>query len=72
MDGTTVLLIVLILIAIGLGVTTGGKRGGYIVKDNTASKKPKVGAAPQPLVKNKYGRTKDEQELHEWMEDNPR
>jgi hypothetical protein len=22
--------------------------------------------------RNKYGRTKDEQELHEWMEDNPR
>jgi len=74
MDGTTILLIMLILIAIGLGTTTGSRSGGIIVKDNPASKKPKIGAAPQPLKpkRNKQGRTKEEQELHEWLEDNPR
>ena len=51
---------------------TMSRSGGYVVKDNPASKKPKVGAAPQPLQRNKQGRTKDEQELHEWLEDNPR
>jgi hypothetical protein len=50
MDGTTILLIMLVLIAIGLGVTNGSsRRGGVIVKDNPASKKPKVGAAPQGI-----------------------
>ena len=50
---------------------------GYIVKDNPASKRPKIGTAPQGIKpkkekRNKFGRTKDEQELHEWLEDNPR
>jgi hypothetical protein len=66
MDGTTALLIMLVLIAIGIGIT-GRRSGGVIVKDNPASKKPKVGAAPQPMR-----RTKEEQELHEWLENNPR
>jgi hypothetical protein len=65
-------IIIFIFLIIGcLGRTSRSSGGGYVVKNNPASKKPKIGAAPQPL-RNKQGRTKDEQELHEWMEDNPR
>jgi len=67
-----ILLILLILIILACGHNRAKSSGGYIVKNNPASKKPKVGAAPQPLQRNKQGRTKDEQELHEWLEDNPR
>jgi hypothetical protein len=68
MEGILLILLILVFIGFSKGC---GRRGGYVVKDNPASKKPKVGAAPQPL-RNKQGRTKDEQELHEWLEDNPR
>jgi hypothetical protein len=74
MEGILIVLAILALIALGRTTGVGSRRGGYIVKDNPASKKPKIGAAPQPLKpkRNKQGRTKEEQELHEWMEDNPR
>lgn len=71
MDGIVLILLILVLIAVGRVTGAGGRRGGIIVKPKIDSKRPKVGAAPQPM-RNKQGRTKDEQELHEWLEDNPR
>jgi hypothetical protein len=64
MEGILLILLILAFVACG---RTAGRHGGVIVKDNPASKRPKVGAAPQPMR-----RTKEEQELHEWLEDNPR
>lgn len=42
------------------------------VKDNPTQPKPIIEPAPQSTKRNKQGRTPDEQELHEYMEDNPR
>jgi hypothetical protein len=69
MDGETILLIMLALIAFGLVVEN---RSKCKVKDKTSTKKPDIQPAPQSPKKNKFGRTPDEQALHEWMEDNPR
>jgi hypothetical protein len=73
MEGILLILLILVLIAVGRVTGAGSRRGGIIVKPKNNSERPKVGPAPQPFVRrNKYGRTADEQELHEWMEDNPR
>jgi hypothetical protein len=68
MEGILLVLFVLIVICVG---RTKSRSGGVIVKDMPKTPKPKIYPAPQPM-RNKQGRTKDEQELHEWMEDNPR
>jgi len=72
MGGILLILLILVLIVVGRVTGAGGKRGGIIVKPRTNTEKPKVYPAPQPLKRNKQGRTEDEQELHEWLEDNPR
>jgi len=42
------------------------------VKETSTKPKPIIEPAPQSPKRNKQGRTPDEQELHEYMEDNPR
>jgi hypothetical protein len=67
-----ILLILLILIILACGHSRAKSSGGCNVKNSSKTKRPNVHPAPQPPVRNKQGRTKDEQELHEWLEDNPR
>lgn len=49
MEGILIILIVLILISF----KRSNKSSGCVVKPHVDSAKPKIGAAPQPITKNK-------------------
>jgi hypothetical protein len=72
LDMEGILLILLVLVILCAGRNKCATHGGCNVKPKTNAKRPNVFPAPQKPIRNKYGRTKDEQELHEWLEDNPR
>ena len=66
------LIVLLAIVIIGCLGKSKHSHGGCNVKPKTNTKRPDIVPGPQSSKRNKQGRTKDEQELHEWMEDNPR